>query len=102
MVCHGVRACEDRASLTVHALAVGEEQRFAGRIVFVEDTALSYETLVHEGRVADLHAGSDDKIRALDTAAETNRSGFVGVDRTVLEPAHTAQFGVVTYVHVLD
>ncbi len=49
MVSDGERTGEDGGGFTVHTLAVREEERFACGIMFVEDTALSYKTLVHDG-----------------------------------------------------
>ena len=102
MVGHGVRSCEDRASLSVHTLAVREEKALARRVVFVENRALTYEALVHEGGVTDLYARSEDEIDTLHAAAEANRSELVGVDRSVLETTHAAQLGIVADLDVLD
>ena len=56
MVGHGIRTCEDRTGLSVHALTIREEQTLARRVVLVEDASLPHEALVHQRRVADLHA----------------------------------------------
>ena len=47
-------------------------------------------------------ARSQDEIDTLHAAAQTNRSGSVRVDRSVLQTAHAAQFGIVADVHILD
>ena len=99
---HGIRTRENRTRLSVHALAVTEEQALARGVVLVEDASLPHETLVHQRRVADLHTRSDDKIRTLDTAAEPYRSRFVGIDRSVLEAADTGQFGKIADLDILD
>ena len=56
MVSHRVRTCEDRTSFSVHSLAVGEEKTLTCRVVFIEDTALSHEALVHQGGITYFYA----------------------------------------------
>ena len=102
MVGHGIRTGEDRTGLSVHTLAVTEEQTLACRIVLIEDTSLTHKTFVYQCRITDLHTRGDNEIRALDTAGQPHRCGLVGVDRTVLQTTHAAQFGIVTDPHVLD
>ena len=102
MVSHGIRTGEDRTGLSVHTLAVGEEQTLSRRIVLVKDTTLANKTLVHQCAVSDLHTRSNDEICALDTATQTYRCCLVGVNCSVLETTHTGQFGIVTDPYILD
>ena len=90
MVRHGIRTGEDRTGLSVHTLAVGEEQTLPCRIVFVKDTSLTHKALVYQRAVPDLHTRSNNEIRALDTTGQTHRCRLVGVDRAVLQTTHTA------------
>ncbi len=89
MVRHGVRSGKDSAGLTVHALAVREEQTLARRIVFVEDTTLAHEAFIDQRTIAYLHTRADDEINAFHTTSQAHRSGLIGVDRTILQPTHT-------------
>ena len=102
VVSDGIWSGKDSARLTVHSLAVAEEKALARRVVLVENTALPHETLVHQRTVADLHAGGDNEIRALDATAQANGCIAIAVDRTVLEAADTSQLGVIAYPHVFD
>ena len=70
--------------------------------MFVEDSALSHETLVHQCRITYLNAGCQNEIYTLDTASQAHWSCFIGVDRTILKTAHAYQFCKVTDTYVLN
>ena len=102
MMGDGIRSGKDGACLSVHSLAIGEEERLTRRIVFVEDTALPYDTLVHQRGVADSDARGKDEISTLDTRTEFDGRLPVGVDRTILESADAIEDGAVSDAHIFD
>ena len=102
VVRYRVRTGKDSACLAVHALAVAEKERFACRVVLVEDTTLPDEALVHQRRVAYLHARGDDEIGAFHAAAQLHGCGSIRIDGAVLQARHAHQLCVVANAHILD
>ena len=102
MVRHGIRSRKNSASLTVHTLAVAEEQTRTCRIMLIEDTTLTHEAFVDQRRIQYLYAGADNEIHTLHTRTEFGRRLFIGVYRSVLETAGTHDTSIVADTYVLD
>ena len=64
--------------------------------------SLPDEALVHQRRVAYLHARGDDEIGAFHAAAQLHGCGGIGVDGAVLQARHAHQLRVVANAYILD